>query len=341
MNHIFCTFSDFESIKEFIRAKPDDDDPLNEEMDVWRHCYRFFAENSAFQFNEEDPRSININYQEYPLLRTLMNRYWQGDDSIRIKEQDLNEINPNDFVSYNSQQKFFVGNTSRLLKVKEDNTGCIIKKTSDFIKQWGMLKEEHPLFISKKQGKSKRLTSWEQVSNYTLPLNAVVICDNYICSHYWSVENNLFKLLSTILIKKELEVPIDILIITKSLYKENGSLKETSLKCVHDRLSREIKNIIGNDFFNLTMVKTELPGTHDRYIFTNYYVLNSGNGFSYFSKDDKIIAPSFTEFKVTPRTISKQQSDIFIDMLEQLKEIVLAAEKSNIIGTCKNRLLDL
>ena len=358
MNHFFCTFTDFKSLQEFIGLKPINDDPDNLEVENWRHCYRFLMNDTSYKLNEEKFAVLNNDLDVYPLFRKLANRYFGGDESIILKP-NLCELTPAEFISISKQEKFVISEISRLPKLSEENTGCIIKDPTEFISNWRLLRDDTPFFVSKYKGVSKQLTSWDEVGNYMLPLNAIVICDNYILSNSLGVEYNLLKLLQILLQGKKLDVTFDITILTKSFYppikdkidaesKKDNTIKtldkikeETPIEDVFKRISEGLKKILGHDFFNLTIVKREVPDYHDRYIFTNYFVLNSGNGFQYFSQSGKTITPHFTEFKVIPITKRKEQADNFTDMLSQIQMMIEDTPKDKIMGSCKNRLLEL
>lgn len=368
MNHFFCTFTDLRSLKEFISLKPHDDDPDNLEYEDWRHCYRFLKNDTAFQFLDEKITVPQSNETSYSLFRALANRYWQGDESIRFN-QNFNELTPKEFIELNNHQKFVIAEKEKLQNIRTENTGFVINDPIDLLNYWKRLSKGSSLSVMKKQGESVRITQWEQIKDYVLPLNSLVICDNYILSNYFDVEYNLFKILSVLLEKKGLEVPLDITILTHSFYakkrrssdeKLNETVKkkfkeipgneyfkiipikdQTPIIEVYNRIHDFLKKTLGNDSFNLSLIQRELPDIHDRYIYSNYFVFYSGNGYNYFDYQGQIKVPSSTIFEIIPRTLDLQKTKIYIDRLAEVKEMIENNPAEKVIGSGKNRLLDI
>lgn len=130
------------------------------------------------------------------------------------------------------------------------------------------------------------LDSWAKLMDYQSPCSDIIICDQYIIKNESLLDFNLYKLLLQ-LCYSSTQSKMNIVIFT---------LKETNgCQCVDCSI---LKNKIQQILEEKTGLKPNVAiitgssqklGEHDRTIFTNYKLYNSGDSFNYFdSKGSKI-----------------------------------------------------
>ncbi len=329
----FMSYIDDAFLDAFFKQKPTDMESTGEELEIWRNWLRFVRHKTDIDLtvtlNTED-LTYNINSS---ITRELIDGYLQGSSYIKINTKKLERSQAKDLVVNSHKPTFIFRNSLKNDEITEENTGfCCITGTT-FFEKWQHFYKAKTFSISKNTTQNQ-LSKWGDLfAEYRYPSNAFVIADNYIFSYKPNIKNNLLKILKELLNSaKQVTSEIDLIIISESFYKENGST-EISI----DKLHREVTKYLRDDLkfynFNLCIVRAKY---HDRLILSNYFVINSGNSFNYFNYDDVTVLPQNTRLSLTPFTYDYSFIDTYCT---ELSEIVENSEEYK--GTKQNRLLKL
>lgn len=200
------------------------------------------------------------------------------------------------------------GSPFKLVLTGEDTTKC-----DEHRKHFGLeyfnpenLSDRWKLYYSRRTDINKKTTddpeilddhkfnTWDKFKPFIHPLNAIIIIDFYLLS--WvreddlraNLDNNILPLLSNLLSEASDEIPVEIMLISE--------FKDTPPKKLKERVSisqalieKELKIRTPKHFLLNIVVhsKSNYPAHfqefHDRLIITNYFYIESGSGFNFFS----------------------------------------------------------
>lgn len=189
---------------------------------------------------------------------------------------------------------------------------------------------------------------WQNVDIPKHPCNAMIIADNYLLGNIKNLRNNLCSIFDKLIPQQELEIDFDITIFSHHFYPCEAAKGKQPRPTIDDlkRVEEDILNLLRIELnynkVNLSIIHlTDKKHYHERHIFTNSFVLKSGNSFSYFGKDGKPILPSDTTLDIDPLPADNNDeyyAITYTPFVKRLKEIML---KSKVfIGSRKNRLFD-
>lgn len=186
---------------------------------------------------------------------------------------------------------------------------------------------------------------WKKMEAYfQQPFHSLVIVDNYIVANYHAMLNNLFRVLSVMLMKGTCNKEIHITIFTNKLYKnKHKQEQEESLENLYQKIHSHISSLLGRKPFKLGVVKISSSENHDRHIFTNCFVFRSGNSFTYFDQHLQVSLPSTTDFDIYPqpahRATDVKTADYYHSELAKFGRILLD-KHHEAAGYRLNRLLE-
>ena len=190
------------------------------------------------------------------------------------------------------------------------------------------------------------LDSWESLRSNLLPINSIIICDQYFFSYEASFIPNAIGLIDSLLGNIQIEnTKVDITIFFKLYFSQT----RVSLKKFHEKIISEIIKRKENLKYkiNLTLVQTELEWYHDRKIITNSYLIETGNSFSFYDRTGKIKLNGITNFEFYPVFhIKYDKSNNSMSILERYFSHLTFLKKlckngnAKIAGSNQNRILN-
>jgi hypothetical protein len=334
-------------LKEFMRNKPaaniEDD---NDDIEIWRSVFKYFKK-KTFVHLKIKPKEINdqflanlSNNPEYGLFKILIDAghtsdYVEIDLSNRNVEHDLLNRSSFSFLNETDGKEFS--------KIGVENFG-----SNEILLKWPKYYKPDAVLINDKRSKELGI-GWSLLNNYKHSCNSVVICDNYLLSSKNRMLNNLLPILSVLLPDDMLKIPIDLTIVSSYFYncysleirKYNHPTKQHLID-IKKEVLKNLKNKLGSTQVNLSIVFKELSEYHDRHIFTNNFVLKSGNSFTYFDRQGRSILPSQTVFDIWPFQADNRDKTYGHEFFPLLKSVSDIVQKSEIfIGSKSNRLFNL
>lgn len=252
---------------------------------------------------EENPYGVNYPLKQWQNFYELMIK---SNIYLDINEQTLAELAKQDKESYNIfVKKWGSGNSVELLEDKFPNIDkfeIFVQKNKDLLKSifltskpnnrceeiensYGIrvigfeniYKVTNNIFnmhIEPIESGNKTHTDWSFMNKFIHPCNSIAVVDKYILKSEDTILENLLPILSIILPDK-LKIPFHI-----SVFSKNEPNIKKNYNFIKEQLKKEKPNL------NFTLAVHELKDNkiHDRTIFTNYLLIESGKGFDLFNK---------------------------------------------------------
>ena len=168
--------------------------------------------------------------------------------------------------------------------------------------------------------------TWSDLLKHQYPINSIVIEEPYLLNADYSIKYNLVPILQHILPVKSPKLPIHI-----TIFANKNEYNDTFLSTKGVPLKNALDLIFTNYTLSIYLIKgsnkvdTSVK-LHDRHIYTNYFYLTSGNGFSYFKSLKNSVAGIRTELTIDLYTNSNILN-IANDSLKELKEIAEGGEE--------------
>ncbi len=237
------------------------------------------------------------------------------------------------FLSACQTSQFHESGETRLLFV-DDVALAIIEDFGCFVVSTICLERSDFLFYAEDIRVDSSLRDWSMLNGIKHPCNAIVLTDNYLFSDKDSYLENITSICENLM---------------PDTLTENFSFDFTLIGYDAKNEFRPVKdqyNIL-SDYFrtkfsypvNLTIIRSTY---HDRFIFTNYYCITSGNGFALF-KNRQLIAGKQTTLHCKALTLEGRLSSMRETRNDELQKCVAINRTDRmpdkIAGNRINRLL--
>lgn len=167
--------------------------------------------------------------------------------------------------------------------------------------------------------KLNNLKSWSGLNKISHPMNSLLISDNYILNSENDISNNLIPLLNALLPAYLDKINFQILIVSKDL-------EDKLLDKRYTFLSQQISQKIKRPFkIELTLITASIGKNHDRHIFTNYFMLESGNSINYFDEKGNVKVNTYLHAFPSYQVVSGPELMLNknLSALSDIKDLVL------------------
>jgi hypothetical protein len=270
---------------------------------------------------------------------------------IEFRQQLNKDVQQDDFYYSGSPFKLlFIEDKRAPVSVKHGyesiNSDNIEIKWKPFFK--GRNAEQNVLKTTKSKTleRHERLEQWEDLSVFSHPTHSIIIADRFALDNLkdnkFSLEKNLFPLLSQLIGNKENNRKIDLLIITR---KFQGSIHD-----VYNKIDSFLKDspLLTNYHFCLIVEPPNLKFEHFRRIYTNYFQIKIENSLNVF-KDNGSYSDKNNEFTFNfilnqrnYRFAKKELEDIshFVKQVRNREKVDNDTEKIYFIPDKQNKILN-
>ncbi len=271
---VFC---EIDFYKRFIYSYPNIPAPGEESIKQMKQWIDF----NAFMFKSDI--FFNINSEQFEDLsnedsyyKILWKRSVNGECGVEFLPSDFPVL-----ADFNQSDESIQEHFDAVFLTCESKETCSLFESNFGIKAISIdnLPENNDLFnfklVSVESG-SKSHNDWRFLKSFKHVCNSLAIVDNYILSDKTILSENLFPILDTLL-PYSLKISFQISIFAKK--EVNG--RNLNFQHFHDEIDSEIKRIRPdlNVKLGIFQIRNEI---HDRNIFTNYFILDSGSGFDLF-----------------------------------------------------------
>lgn len=261
-----------------------------------------------------------------PIIKKLLKRDNRRLYSINSIKEEIKSYRPDDiflisppdftqFEDYRDSRGVLVINSLSDLNYLENIS-------NSHFRPFNLLTEKQKQKLRNQNEEFEDINNWNDVFN-TLriePINSAVIVDNYLLDKFERRSESLYNLIKAI-VPEGLVIPFHLTIF---VYNKNGNL---NLK--QDKLNQVIEEIhklrLGSKVKVSIIAHSRNDLTHDRYILTNFHLINSGRGFGVIDsrgvKENAQGDIRSTFFGIEFLTSSTSVKHQFSHILEWLKEI--------------------
>lgn len=299
-------------LQEFIETFPHDyfsDDFLpNIEL------YRFLNYHTDIVLGGE-----KIDYNELiqtdGLTRNLIDRYLQGDSSVKIENWNATSISENRKIF-----KFgFLSSLDNVFNSELNEIGFATYQLG-IDKNPKKIINYEAILVTDDDSVTNRLESWESLNDKLLPFNSIIIVDNYLFSSLMQT-NATFSMIKSLLLNRSSYIYLTF------VYQDDDNLGWS-----------KIKDAIENEEFDsnieISVLKIHKKSTfHDRIIITNSQLIVAGNSFNNFlDKNNNVILKSPTILNLNSHACTfnnNNWSEIAKSLLQTLKNIAYDRNSSS------------
>lgn len=306
-------------------------------IDNYHDCMRMLKKyfNIHFTFPSDDIKSMSLLEKQDIML-------WLTQMTSGINEANKNHIKwscgfpskrPLDLSTFNSEQLtsvFCLSNNGDPKLVSQENKGnLIIAYEGQEIEALSSLFFEDYQF---NEDVFHKITSWDDLNNYTSPCTDIIIADSFIFSSPDLYSDNIYSIIKA-LTRTVKSSKVNIVIFTlKSNY---DRITDTNFEPDWDTIYSKIRKCAGkHSSFNVTFV-TASKGTleeHDRTIFTNYKSIASGDSYNYFnSSGDKITNGRYLNIFSHAKESNENKMKIFISDMQSIIKSIKSKNNDSLI----------
>lgn len=290
--------------------------------------------------------SVDHFYQmvkEDPYLELLINS-----SPLQISESDslLEDIKLQEFYEGGSCYKlFFLSESANECSKLSQQFGYEYISPDNFEQRWNTYKSTRPDLACKVTKRTTipekiRFDSWDCLDDFAHPVNCILINDSYILNDQpnQKIRDNLLPLLKKLLLKASTGIPIEIII-----FADPAPARQLNYKEIHNYLTKELDYIIGQDRYNLYLVRYS---KHKRFILTNYFLIKCDNSFNFFRANGHLISDSpWIDFNFIFSSWDSRLADDLAELKEKLGKLENSApdaayEVINYYPDKGNRLLE-
>ncbi len=304
---------------------------------------KFFRQKTEVLMNREgycpQDHAHDINLA---LVRYFYNRWTEGDDSIKL-------LKPLELLSELQSQadslNYAFTDDQQVTCSASASTTTIFSTENYYSKAPGLFKAL-TIPIYERSKKHVENSGWSKLELPDLKGNAYIIADNYLLGRKENLTNNVKPLLDIILPENDLSIPIDITFFSFQFFpcyiaekKAFRDPSESDIKLVFDSLNSLLNNDLCLNNVNLTLVAMKKKQYHERHIFSNHYVLKSGNSFTYFNHEGKPILPSDTSLDIHPLPADNSDEYFAITYTPFVRKLKSIMDNNPLVmGSKENRL---
>lgn len=291
---------------DFIRSLPHINFPHEDDEDVFYDFKRFLARLNSKCYLFLDAELTYEEFNENPFLKLLLNSTVLEYLSYNELGQILKDENSTGF------KYFFLNHIDSINSIRSEY-GYYCTNSSELLAYWKITcstRNDLKKFISNTISPF-HFYNWNQLTEFILPINSIIISDRYLFTSQADIKNNLFPLLINIGLKPLSSRKIDIVIFGKEYFDLSTKKKinkqytgNTEFELAFNSLREFLNDKIGAQNYNLVFLRTDsgsIPKDkefHIRALITNVLVLNPGGSFTIFEKDRltlKVKAPEFLD----------------------------------------------
>lgn len=235
--------------------------------------------------------------------------------NLTIEQEFFDRLESQDLSKY-PRDVFIIDVTEEKANELSENFGVLVLSSTNFsnfnIKGISFERDIGKNRVYEKvNADGNKLCGWEEVlSNYksTFPISTLVINDNYIFDKYEISRNTLnLKSLISALIPSRLKCEIHVLI---NFFNADGKITQATFDAIVVKLQIELSN--SSRSVRVTILTHNRKDIyHNRYVFTNYFMIKSQNGFNGF--DESLTLSRFHDNDVELRSyfFSMDKEDAF------------------------------
>jgi len=313
------TIIDIEVLKSFYNSKPSTDP--SEDSKAWEEWLAF----KKF-LKEKTNLYLLANCLKEDAKQNYLGDLTTGRGNAK---QGIEEAS-----NYNGYQSIYFINKINHSKIsKKIKISSLAHASSkDFLELWKNLSFYNKTTSYIVNPKNNKLFPWKRIKEYVTAITDLVIVDPYIFKSPHLLDNNLFTLIEHLIINKKQSTHITII----SYVDKDNSFD------IEDAYSK-MKNYFNNNNLNITLSIVLTPPhkqLHDRYIYSNYFFVYSGNSFNYYKEDNTLkIKESRIEFNSYCNIDYHKQSLEQLNIIKNMIEYMPIVYKKNILGNPKNNRL--
>ena len=300
-------------------------------------CERWFKSNADIYFNftkEEIENESDID------KKTDIKLWLKGmTEGAQTKQPKWNSHFPIRPLKSNTHKSFNKNQLSAIYLVNDEKIELLINNGNImFVPLGNEVDSISSLFFTDFQFTKcinpSNLKTWEQLCDSPLPCSDIIIADKFILSDVDLVKSNIYKIVEY-LSSKVFNSKVNVVVFTA----KDKTFSEVSE--VLSDIKKYIKKITGIKFCVTIVAAYTLKNEHDRTIFTNYMLYNSGDSFNYFDGSNNLITKGrYLYIKSNAFKLNMKESFVFIEDMQKIIYTLLEENSGVIVGDKKCNYFD-
>lgn len=308
----------------------------------FRYCQETLLSHCKIFMNFAKEELLNEDDEDAEIIMSWMK---VCSDGFETERWSWNGIFPSRKIKSNTTNTFTPDQHSAVYLINDDKLYLLADKhqyiVSDLGKEVDTLSQ---LWFDDRQYTMNvfdKLDKWEKLKEYTSPCSDIIMCDQYILSNGSLLEYNIYEFL-TQLCKESKCARMNIVIFTQKDYQGYPKPDFTQIRNV---IKKRIKAKTGlSPFVTIITGSGQKLQEHDRTIFTNYKLYNSGDSFNYFdSSGRKITNGRYFHIHSLVSKSNEKTARLFIDDMQALYKTINIDAPDNIYKeqNCKSNYIEL
>lgn len=304
--NIYCEFS---FLQKFVSSCPKFElGKTNKEHKHWCGYYDLLCGNSNILFidieKEQFVEYCNEESVSGQMLTVLLSAHTDGIGCLKCLPKESENMNiqiedekGREYFSIHEHSIFLMDREKEDCEKMEEDYGLI------FISPNNLFEYANLLFVPDIQEINQYSDQWSCIRKYEHPCNNIILVDSYIMNEKDDdIKSNLSSLFDSLLPTKLNKIEFSINIFTKETDDNQKNKKKIDLIVKHIPTLRAYPINV--------QVKLERNIDHDRYLLTNYCLINSGYGFI-LTEHKRRIGTSLSFFPICHYSIYSKKNNVY------------------------------
>lgn len=308
----------------------------------FRYCQETLLTHCKIFMNFTKEELLNEDDEDAEIIMSWMKVCSEG---FETEKWNWNGIFPARNIKSNTPVSFSPEQHSAVYMISDDKLHLLVDKhqyiVSDLGKEVDTLSQ---LWFDDRQYTMNifdKLDKWEKLKNYTSPCSDIIMCDQFFLLKRYLLEYNIYELL-TQLCKESQCARMNIVIFT---LKDHQGYPKPDFTQIRSVIKSRIKAKTGlSPFVTIVTGSGQKLQEHDRTIFTNYKLYNSGDSFNYFDSTGKRITKGrYFHIHSLVSKSNERTARSFIDDMQGLYNSINRDAPDNIYKeqNCKSNYMEL
>lgn len=215
-----------------------------------------------------------------PIIKQVLKNSVSGGSKIQHWKEHIFEIEKDNRFEDFPAAIFLLNQTEKYCDKKIQEYGLIFLNGENYKSFTEKLFLLADIQVKKTRVRSD-ISSWSDFKRLALPMNSLILTDNFILKDKTDISTNLIPLLDSLLPDNLDNCKFNLMIITQEM-------EPSIFTSRYNEVINQLGKLNRNYEIEFYLITASIGNIHDRRIFTNYALLESNNSFTYFDAAGKV-----------------------------------------------------